>query len=72
MIEGAVAVRRRTMQAVRSYDTEPERAVRRLVCQLGYRYRLHAKALQARFYHYRKRNLLPPVDVPNSCHSNPR
>ena len=45
MIEGAVAVRRRTMQAVRSNDTEPERAVRRLVCQLGYRYRLHRKDL---------------------------
>lgn len=45
MIEGAAAVRRRTMQAVRSNDTEPERAVRRLVCQLGYRYRLHRKDL---------------------------
>ena len=39
------AVRRRTMQAVRSTDTEPERAVRRLAYQLGYRYRLHRKDL---------------------------
>lgn len=44
MIENA-DVRRRTMQAVRSQDTEPELNVRRLVCQLGYRYRLHRKDL---------------------------
>lgn len=34
-------VRRRTMQAVHSKDTKPERAVRQLVTKLGYRYRLH-------------------------------
>lgn len=45
MIEDAAAVRRRTMQAVRSKDTQPERAVRRIVYQLGYRYRLHRKEL---------------------------
>ena len=39
------AVRRRTMQAIRSKDTEPERTVRRVVSQLGYRYRLHRKDL---------------------------
>ncbi len=39
------AVRRRTMQAVRSKDTAPERAVRQLTTQLGYRYRLHRKDL---------------------------
>ena len=37
----SAAVRRRTMQAVRSKDTKPERTVRQLVTQLGYRYRLH-------------------------------
>lgn len=35
------AVRRRTMQAVRSKNTKPELAVRKLVTRLGYRYRLH-------------------------------
>jgi len=44
VIEDAT-VRRRTMQAVRSKDTEPERIVRRLAYQLGYRYRLHRKDL---------------------------
>jgi DNA mismatch endonuclease (patch repair protein) len=44
MIENA-AVRRRTMQAVRSKDTKPEIAVRHLVRELGYRYRLHRKDL---------------------------
>jgi DNA mismatch endonuclease (patch repair protein) len=39
------ATRRRTMQAVRSTDTEPELAVRRIVYKLGYRYRLHRKDL---------------------------
>lgn len=33
------------MQAVRSKDTKPELAVRRLACELGYRYRLHRKDL---------------------------
>lgn len=45
MIEDALALRRRTMQSVRSKDTEPERIVRHLVYQLGYRYRLHRKDL---------------------------
>lgn len=45
MNEVAAAVRRRTMQAVRSKDTEPERTVRRLAYQLGYRYRLNRKEL---------------------------
>lgn len=39
------AVRRRTMQAVRGTNTGPERLVRRLTYQLGYRYRLHRKDL---------------------------
>lgn len=42
-MEDAAALRRRTMQAVRGKDTEPERIVRRLVSQLGFRYRLHRK-----------------------------
>lgn len=45
MIEDAVALRRRTMQSVRSKDTGPERIVRNLVYQLGYRYRLNRKDL---------------------------
>ncbi len=44
MIEDA-AFRRRTMQAVRSKDTEPELAVRHLARELGYRYLLHRKDL---------------------------
>jgi DNA mismatch endonuclease, patch repair protein len=38
-------LRRRTMQAVKSQDTAPEMAVRRLVFAHGFRYRLHAKEL---------------------------
>lgn len=38
-------LRRRIMQAVRSKDTKPELAVRKLVCGLGYRYRLHRSDL---------------------------
>ncbi len=38
-------LRRRTMQAVKSQDTAPEMAVRRLVFAQGFRYRLHAKDL---------------------------
>lgn len=34
-----------TMSRIRSKDTAPEMLVRRLVHSLGYRYRLHAKAL---------------------------
>lgn len=45
MIEDIAAVRRRTMQAVRSKDTKPELAVRRIVFKLGYRYRLHKNDL---------------------------
>lgn len=37
--------RRRAMQAVGQKDTEPELIVRRLLHRLGYRYRLHGKAL---------------------------
>jgi DNA mismatch endonuclease, patch repair protein len=39
------AVRRRTMQAVRSENTKPELAIRHMVTGLGYRYRLHRKDL---------------------------
>ena len=39
------AVRRRTMQAVRSENTNPELIVRRLANGLGYRYRLYRKEL---------------------------
>jgi DNA mismatch endonuclease (patch repair protein) len=38
-------LRRRTMQAVKSKDSEAEMTVRRLVHALGYRYRLHRKDL---------------------------
>ncbi len=38
-------LRRRTMQAVKSENTAPEMAVRRLVFAQGFRYRLHAKDL---------------------------
>lgn len=38
-------VRRRTMQAVKSKDTEPEMFVRRMVHARGYRYRLHRRDL---------------------------
>jgi len=48
MIEGVVDVRNRTMQAVRSENTAPERTVRRLVWNLGYRYRLHRRDLPGR------------------------
>lgn len=41
----AAALRRRTMQAVKSYDTKPELAVRSLLHSLGYRFRLHRKDL---------------------------
>jgi DNA mismatch endonuclease (patch repair protein) len=49
--EGAVtdnrstALRSKTMSAVRQKNTGPEMAVRRLLHSLGYRYRLHQKAL---------------------------
>jgi DNA mismatch endonuclease, patch repair protein len=39
------AVRRRTMQAVKSKDTVPELVIRRLLHEKGYRYRLHRKNL---------------------------
>ncbi|HMD69896.1 MAG TPA: very short patch repair endonuclease [Bryobacteraceae bacterium] len=38
-------LRRRTMQAVKSKDTAPEMAVRRLLHSMGFRYRLHRKDL---------------------------
>ena len=37
--------RSRTMRAVKSRDTSPEKAVRRMAHSLGYRYRLHCKNL---------------------------
>lgn len=40
--------RRATMQAVRSKNTRPEWAVRRLLHGLGYRYRLHVRELPGR------------------------
>ena len=39
------AERSRTMRAVKDRNTKPELVVRRLVHQLGYRYRLHRKDL---------------------------
>lgn len=39
------AQRSRIMAAVKSKDTAPELAVRRLVHRLGFRYRLHVRAL---------------------------
>ena len=39
------AVRSRIMRAVRSKNTGPEVAIRRIVHQLGYRFRLHRKDL---------------------------
>lgn len=39
------AVRSRIMRRVRAKDTKAEMTVRRLVHRLGYRYRLHARAL---------------------------
>jgi DNA mismatch endonuclease, patch repair protein len=40
--------RSRIMAAVRSENTQPEMAVRRLVHKMGYRYRLHARGLPGR------------------------
>ena len=45
MKETLEALRRRTMQAVKSKDTKPEWTVRHLLYAAGYRYRLHGKAL---------------------------
>ena len=39
------AQRSRTMRAVKSRDTKPELAVRRLLHSMGYRYRLHRSGL---------------------------
>jgi DNA mismatch endonuclease (patch repair protein) len=41
----STALRRRTMQAVRSKNTAPELCVRRLLHAHGYRYRLHKRDL---------------------------
>lgn len=41
----STAERSRIMAAVKSRDTSPELAVRRLVHALGYRYRLHVRSL---------------------------
>jgi DNA mismatch endonuclease (patch repair protein) len=40
--------RRRIMQSIRAKDTQPELAVRRLVRELGFHYRLHRKGLPGR------------------------
>lgn len=40
--------RRRTMKSVRSQNTTPELAVRRILFRLGYRYRLNRKDLPGR------------------------
>lgn len=40
--------RRRIMQSVKTHDTGPELTVRRILCRLGYRYRLNAKNLPGR------------------------
>lgn len=40
--------RRRIMKSVGTQNTGPELVVRRLVCRLGYRYRLHYPALPGR------------------------
>jgi DNA mismatch endonuclease, patch repair protein len=45
MTETPEALRRRTMQAVKSKDTKPEWIVRRLLHAAGYRYRLHVSSL---------------------------
>lgn len=45
MTERCPEGRRRTMQAVKSKDTRPELAVRRLAHGMGYRFRLHRKDL---------------------------
>ena len=45
MTETPEALRRRTMQAVKSKDTQPEIIVRKLLHAAGYRYRLHARGL---------------------------
>src|SRR5262245_30101941 len=39
---------RKIMQANRSRDTRPELAVRRMLTELGFRYRLHARDLPGR------------------------
>lgn len=43
-----VEARSRTMRAVKSRNTKPERAVRRVLFGLGYRYRLHQGDLPGR------------------------
>ncbi|CAN5406628.1 very short patch repair endonuclease [soil metagenome] len=40
--------RSRNMSAIRAKNTKPEMIVRRLVHRMGYRYRLHGKALPGR------------------------
>lgn len=42
------ANRSRLMAKIRARDTEPELAVRKLVCGLGFRYRLHEPTLPGR------------------------
>lgn len=45
MKQSANDLRRRTMQAVKSYDTKPEMVIRRLIHKEGYRYRPHRNDL---------------------------
>lgn len=47
-IEEPTPGRRNIMRAIRSKDTRPELVVRRLLHQLGYRYRLHLRTLPGR------------------------
>lgn len=41
----SVALRSKNMRAIKSKNTKPELAVRRILTSLGYRYRLHYKKL---------------------------
>ena len=45
IFEGVTEGRRRNMVANRGKDTKPELTVRKLIHELGYRYRLHVKGL---------------------------
>lgn len=44
-MKDVAAVRSAIMRAVKGRNTEPELAVRQIVCRMGYRYRLHRKDL---------------------------
>jgi len=58
------AQRSRVMRSVKSRDTQPEMAVRRLVHGMGFRYRLHAKDLPGKpDLVFRSRQKVIPVEV---------